>query len=298
LVRLRAKAALAATADTRGRWMIEGSTMIRASLTIAATAAAAATLAAGTAATPPSRPAGAGFHLISGQVTPHHAFFDGERAIRLRYRFDSRRPVDLVIRVVHSGGAPVRRWVMHDLRPGEHLRRWDGRRSDGGVAGDGTYRFRIGPPGHHGATVGSFELHGHRFPVDGPHSYGDTFGEPRSGGRVHEGQDLPAPCGTRLVAARGGRVQARGYSDALYGYWVLIDGRATRHDHFYAHLQTPSPLTEGERVRTGQTVGAVGKTGNARSEFCQLHFELWPHGYRHDAPQDPAPLLREWDAFS
>jgi murein DD-endopeptidase MepM/ murein hydrolase activator NlpD len=134
--------------------------------------------------------------------------------------------------------------------------------------------------------------------VLGSHTYGDRFGDPRSGGRVHEGQDLPAACGTPLVAARGGRVQAEGYSGALYGYWVLIDGLATRHDHFYAHLQAPSPLSDGERVRTGQRIGEVGKTGNARTEFCQLHFELWPGGYHNGSPVDPLPSLQAWDAYS
>jgi hypothetical protein len=272
--------------------------MIRARLHLTAAMVATAVLAVGAGDATAARPTGAGFHLVSGQVTPHHAFFDGERPVSLRYRFTAERPIDVVVRVVRSGGKPVRRWVMRDLRPGVHERRWDGHRGDGGVPADGIYRFRIGPVGHRGAAAGRFEFHDHRFPVDGPHSYGDTFGEPRSGGRVHEGQDLPSPCGTPLLAARGGRVQARGYSDALYGHWVLIDGRATRRDLFYAHLQAATPLGEGERVRTGEGIGAVGKTGNARSEFCQLHFELWPHGYRNGAAKDPAPLLREWDGFS
>ena len=93
-------------------------------------------------------------------------------------------------------------------------------------------------------------------------------------------------------------MQARGYSGALYGYWVLIDGLATRDDHFYAHLAAPTSLGDGDRVRTGERVGTVGKTGNARSEFCQLHFELWPRGYRNGAPRDPLGALRTWDAFS
>jgi hypothetical protein len=42
----------------------------------------------------------------------------------------------------------------------------------------------------------------------------------------------------------------------------------------------------------------VGKTGNARFEFCQLHFELWPRGYHNRAPSDPLPALRAWDSFS
>jgi len=266
--------------------------------------AAVAALAAGSfsaaSAASPAGGAGAGFELERARASPAVAFFDGLRALRLRYRFRAERRLDLLIRVVRAAdGKPVRRWLAHDAAPGRiHVRRWDGRRADGGVPADGSYRFLVGPPGRRGAVAGRFEFHDHRFPVEGRHSYGDRFGEPRSGGRVHEGQDLPAPCGTPLVAARGGRVQARGYSDALYGYWVLIDGRATRADHFYAHLERPSRLADGDRVRTGQSVGAVGKTGNARSEFCQLHFELWPGGYRRGAPHDPFARLRAWDAFS
>ena len=115
---------------------------------------------------------------------------------------------------------------------------------------------------------------------------------------MHEGQDLPAPCGTPLVAARGGRVQARGYSDALYGYWVLIDGRATRADHFYAHLEGPTPAA---RRRPGQdrTPGGRGRQDRQRAlEFCQLHFELWPTAIATMPLDDPLAVLRAWDAFS
>ena len=56
--------------------------------------------------------------------------------------------------------------------------------------------------------------------------------------------------------------------------------------------------SDGDRVRTGEPIGRVGKTGNARSEFCQLHFELWPRGYCDSAPADPLGALRAWDRFS
>jgi murein DD-endopeptidase MepM/ murein hydrolase activator NlpD len=243
---------------------------------------------------------GAGFRLTDADAKPRVAFFDGAERIRLSYRFEAERPLDLVIRVARRGRErAVRRWVEHDVAPGrEHRRLWDGRGNDGGVPADGAYEFRVGPIGHHGAAAGRFEFHDHAFPVAGSHTYGDRFGESRSGGRVHEGQDVPAACGTPLVAARGGRVQARGYSDALYGYWVLIDGRATKRDLFYSHLIGPTPLGDGDRVRTGERIGEVGKSGNARSEFCQLHFESWPSGYRNGAPEDPLAMLKRWDSFS
>lgn len=249
---------------------------------------------------PAAASTGAGFELRAARVKPATAYFDGERAPTARFSFHASRRLDLVIRVVRArDGKPVSRRLRRGLAPGRvHEVRWNGRRGDRGVPGDGEYEFRVGPAGHRGARVGRFEFHDHVFPVRGSHSYGDRFGEPRSGGRVHEGQDLPAGCGTPLVAARGGRVAATGYSDALYGYWILIDGLATGRDYFYAHLQAPTPLTEGDRVRTGERIGEVGKTGNARDEFCQLHFELWPDGYHQGAPTDPLPLLRAWDEFS
>jgi murein DD-endopeptidase MepM/ murein hydrolase activator NlpD len=38
----------------------------------------------------------------------------------------------------------------------------------------------------------------------------------------------------------------------------------------------------------------VGRTGNARSTECHLHFEIRAGG----EPIDPEPLLRRWDRYS
>jgi murein DD-endopeptidase MepM/ murein hydrolase activator NlpD len=247
-----------------------------------------------------ARPTGAGFELGATRVKPATVYFDGERSATVRFSFKAERRLDLLVRVLRArDGEPVRRYLERDLAPGRfHEVAWDGRRANGRVPGDGAYAIRIGPSGHRGAPAGRFEFHDHVFPVRGAHGYGDRFGELRSGGRVHEGQDLPAGCGTPLVAARGGEVVRTGYSDALYGYYVLIDGLETDRDYFYSHLQAPARAGEGDRVRTGERIGEVGKTGNARNEFCQLHFELWPHGYREGGPEDPLAVLRRWDEFS
>jgi murein DD-endopeptidase MepM/ murein hydrolase activator NlpD len=172
--------------------------------------------------------------------------------------------------------------------------RWDGR--DG--PDSARLRFRVGPTGGVTRPAGALRLLDHRFPLPGRHSYGDRFGVPRSGGRIHEGQDLWAPCGARLVAARGGTVEAKGYSAALYGHYVTIDGTGAKRDYFYAHLASPTPLGDGDRVRTGQQIGAVGRSGNAQGEGCQLHFELWPLGWRDGHPADPLGELRRWDRWS
>ncbi len=93
-------------------------------------------------------------------------------------------------------------------------------------------------------------------------------------------------------------MEARGYDPVLYGNWLVIDARGTTTDHRYAHLIAPTPLHTHEHVSTGQLVGRVGRTGNARTVGCMLHFEVWPHGWERGSPVDPLPLLRRWDRYS
>jgi len=50
----------------------------------------------------------------------------------------------------------------------------------------------------------------------------------------------------------------------------------------------------GERVYTGQLVGRVGRSGNARTIGCHLHFEI----RRRGRWIDPEPRLRAWDRYS
>ena len=138
---------------------------------------------------------------------------------------------------------------------------------------------------------------GYVFPVRGPHgtrgAIGD-FGAPRDGGRTHEGFDVTAACGTPLVSAHGGSVLKRAYEGDLKGNYLLVHDRGTPRNFVYAHLlKWPLPRP-GERLRTGQRIGAVGKTGNARTTVCHLHFEIRIHGH----PVDPEPALRRWDRSS
>jgi murein DD-endopeptidase MepM/ murein hydrolase activator NlpD len=93
-------------------------------------------------------------------------------------------------------------------------------------------------------------------------------------------------------------VQARGSDPVLYGNWVVIDARGTATDYRYAHFLHPASVRRGERVRTGARIARVGKTGNARSVGCQLHFEVWPAGWHRGEPVDPLPILRRWDRWS
>ena len=137
------------------------------------------------------------------------------------------------------------------------------------------------------------------FPVRGPHDYGGAgarFGAGR-GGRSHRGHDVFARCGTPLVAVRGGRVRYSGYQSAA-GHYVVVDGRSPNWDYVYMHLQAPPRHRKGERVATGERLGEVGESGNARG--CHLHFELWsaPGWYVGGEPFDPLPYLKAWDRTS
>jgi murein DD-endopeptidase MepM/ murein hydrolase activator NlpD len=248
-----------------------------------------------------SVPAGS-FELTRARVKPGLAFFDAKRAPELRYRFRADAPVDLRVQIVKGrGGNPVRRWVTRSAAPGErHERSWNGLNERGRAVPDGRYTFRVGPAGRKPEVAASVELRGHRFPIPGRHSYREgegEFGAARPG-RIHQGKDVWASCGSRLVAARGGRVARRGYDPRLYGHFLVIDARETRADHFYVHLAARSPARESERVRTGERIGSVGRSGNAQSVGCMLHLEIWPRGFRRGSPTDPEPHLSAWDRWS
>jgi murein DD-endopeptidase MepM/ murein hydrolase activator NlpD len=253
-----------------------------------------------TAAAPPpvAPPSPQSFRLVGSMVRPVRAFF-GARQVGIRFRFAADGPLDLRVEIVRRTTRRVVRRLALPLASPTALQRlrWDGVTARGRAASDGRYRVRIVPAGGRARRAASFVLHGHYFPVRGPHSergpIGD-FGAARSGGRKHEGFDVVAACGTPLAAARAGTVERNVYDPVLYGNLVVIHGRKSHRDYWYAHLRRRPPLRRGARVRTGQRIGRVGATGNARTVGCHLHFEIRSRG----RPIDPKPELRAWDRWS
>lgn len=92
------------------------------------------------------------------------------------------------------------------------------------------------------------------------------------------GADLMAPEGTPIVAMRGGTVESVGDSGAG-GNSITIKGEDGL-TYYYAHLQDKPTLTKGAQVRTGQQIGAVGKTGNAANTEPHLHLGIG-HGIQN-----------------
>lgn len=133
--------------------------------------------------------------------------------------------------------------------------------------------------------------------MQGAHGVRGEIGEyhaPRSGGRIHEGFDITAACGTRLVAVRNGQVLRRGFDPVLYGNYLLIHGEGERRSYFYAHLSRPAAVRRGDEVLEGEAVGHVGETGNAAGTGCHLHFEIHARG----VAVNPEGDLRRWDRYS
>jgi murein DD-endopeptidase MepM/ murein hydrolase activator NlpD len=131
------------------------------------------------------------------------------------------------------------------------------------------------------------------FPVDGRYDFGtatNRFG----GGRNHNGQDILAQCGLRVVAALGGTVSKAAYEGGA-GNFVVVDAPDGT-SQVYMHMRDPALVTRGDTVTAGQQLGFVGTTG--RSSACHLHFELWtaPGWYRGGTAVDPLPALQSWSA--
>jgi murein DD-endopeptidase MepM/ murein hydrolase activator NlpD len=246
-----------------------------------------------------SVPTGGSFTLDSARATPKSAFYDGTRAPKLTYSFRGGSTTDVVITVVNRETEEVvDSFVDQAAEPNAaSVATWDGTTSEGTTAPNGEYQFRIG----NGASAkakstrnATFSFHKFRFPLAVKHGYGDGYGA----GRGHEGQDVFAKCGSKLLAVRGGRVQMNDVQSEA-GNYLVIDGKGTRMDFMYAHMLRPSPLREGQRVRTGQVIGQVGQTGNAQG--CHLHFELWSApGYYEGGQAMPSvgTFLKTLDSWS
>ena len=247
---------------------------------------------------PAARSAAPAFTLTDPAVSPRQAYFDGAR-VRIAFAIQAAGPQDLQVDVVREATRkPVRRFALAAAQPGVTQRvLWDGVTGGGEVAPNGSYRARVTASSGEARNVGTFTLHNHIYPIRGPHADRGpvgAFGVGRNGGRTHEGFDVNAACGTKLVAARGGRVIRSDYDPVLYGNIVIVRGERTQRDYWYSHLERPSALRTGDRVRTGARIGRIGATGNARTIGCHLHFEI----RRNGVPIDPAPHLHAWDGWS
>jgi len=141
------------------------------------------------------------------------------------------------------------------------------------------------------------------FPVQGEFTMLDNFGDPRSGGRTHEGTDILGKKMTPLLSAVDGRVVFMPFDEPSWGYAVYIrdsDG----YEYSYLHINNDTPgtndglggpenayapgLERGSAVTRGQFIGWMGDSGNAEGVGSHLHFEIWTP---ENIPIDPQGSL-------
>ena len=118
----------------------------------------------------------------------------------------------------------------------------------------------------------------------------DTWGAPRSGGRTHEGQDIFAPKGTKVLSATNGYIYKIGENN-LGGQTVSVISSGGR-IYYYAHLDSYAPgIKVGDPVTTRSLLGFVGTTGNAQGTPPHLHFGVYTFGYGNAI--NPLPLITD-----
>ena len=147
-------------------------------------------------------------------------------------------------------------------------------------------------------------------PVQGSFSYSDDFGDPRSGGRTHEGNDLMVPKLRPLLAAADARVRRVNIDDGANEGNMLTLRDDDGWEYRYIHINNDNPGTDdganplehafaagievGARVTAGQVVAFAGDSGNAEGTSSHLHFEIrQPDG----TPVNPYPSLRIAQGF-
>ncbi|MGZ9164350.1 MAG: M23 family metallopeptidase [Anaerolineales bacterium] len=109
-------------------------------------------------------------------------------------------------------------------------------------------------------------------------------GRPVVGGRLtqeyhggHHGLDIGIPVGTPITATMDGRIVHAGWNNQGYGNLVIVENGDYK--TYYAHLSS-IPVSVGDTVNAGATIGLSGNTGNSTGPH--LHYEIRRNGVTID----------------
>ncbi len=135
---------------------------------------------------------------------------------------------------------------------------------------------------------------GMAFPLARRTGIADTFGAPRAGVGWHHGIDLFGPTGTPVLAVAAGTLFDVGWNPRGGNRLWLRD--AAGNTWYYAHLDAYAPgIRSGARVRAGQPLGTLGRSGDAERTPPHLHIEVHPaafSGIGYDGAVNPTRILR------
>lgn len=176
--------------------------------------------------------------------------------------------------------------IAYNWGPG-NLRKWDGRTK---TLPEETRRYltKILGDDQYDPTKAAF-TGDYAFPVVGYVDYINTHWSTGERGAT----DIFAPRGTPIIACRGGKVTYAGYDD-LGGNNVLIQGDDGL-TYYYAHLDEWPSVASGATVKTGQYLGPLGDSGNAKAAGPHLHFGAGYGIINGSGPQGGAG--RDFDAI-
>jgi hypothetical protein len=135
------------------------------------------------------------------------------------------------------------------------------------------------------------------FPVVGPVTYTNDFGQARPGG-THQGNDLLGTKRAPVVAVEDGTVEywttsanagcmlyLKGDSGTMYEYIHLNNDLTPGNDNKGKCVQGVSyAVPDKARVVAGQQIGYLGDSGDANGIHPHLHFEVHPHGGKAVSP--------------
>lgn len=95
--------------------------------------------------------------------------------------------------------------------------------------------------------------------------------------QTHDGVDIKAKAGTKVVAMTNGTV-TKVLEDPLFGTEVIINHGNNIEGHYY-NLKKSVDVAEGDTVNSGEKIGEVGKTADAESKLpAHLHFGIKQNG--------------------
>ena len=95
--------------------------------------------------------------------------------------------------------------------------------------------------------------------------------------QTHDGVDIKAKAGTKVVAMTNGTV-TKVIEDPLFGTVIIINHGNNIEGHYY-NLKKSVDVAEGDTVNSGEKIGEVGKTADAESKLpAHLHFGIKQNG--------------------
>lgn len=158
------------------------------------------------------------------------------------------------------------------------------------VDDEATYVIRLQPEllsgGEYTLSISAGPSLAYPIKAPGKNHIQSFWGDARDAGvRKHEGIDMFAPKRTPVVAAADGRV-TRVNENNLGGKVVWMRPYDKDYVLYYAHLDEQL-VTDGQAVKTGDTLGLMGNTGNAKYTAPHLHFGIYGPG----GAVDPFPFV-------